>query len=216
MSSHPLYSDVNSDFCSNPIHSNLKSQMIPHPFSSDLSSNPISIRTQLRPSSPRHHGYNNATPAQQYPPTKGGTNSTMRAGSRPPANFAHGFLPTACRRNFGHLSYTRPYPRAAAPLFFCTCLHVFRRLATRFLATPLLFCCATTMRALDLRQDLSTEQRFASWLTATCQFCPTDICQLHPVEISLICLISSLQAGSRPPANSAQRIFANCIPLKFR
>ena len=28
----------------------------------------------------------------------------------------------------------------------------------------------------------------ASWLTATCQFCPTDLCQLHPVEISFICL----------------------------
>ena len=100
MGSHPLYSDFNSDFCSNPIHSNLKSQKIPHPFSSDLSSNPISIRTQLSPSSPRHHGYNNATPAQQYSPTKGGTNSTMRAGSRPPANSAHqedeSFEPFSC------------------------------------------------------------------------------------------------------------------------
>ena len=88
------------------------------------------------------------------------------------------------------------YPRAAAPLFFCTCLHVFRRLATRLLATLLLFCCATTMRTLDLSQALSTEGRFASWLTATCQFCPTDFCQLHPVEISLICLTRSLPARS--------------------
>ena len=156
MSSHPLYSDVNSYFCSNPIHSNLKSQMIPHPFSSGLSSNPISIRTQFRPSSPRHHGYNNATPAQQCPPTKGGTNSSMRDGSRPPANYAHGFLPTASRRNVVNLSCTRPYPRAAVPLFFCTCLHVFRRPATRLLATPLLFCCATTMRTLDLSPALPT------------------------------------------------------------
>ena len=74
----------------------------------------------------------------------------------PQRNFANCIL---CQMNPS--SGARAYPRTAAPLFFCTCLHVFRRPATRLLATALLFCWATTKRTLALSPALSTGGRFS-------------------------------------------------------